>query len=208
VNHFVDYYKHKGHTFGECMSRLDTDLMYVYIPKNASSWTKPNLKDWQWEMYNYHTDNLYLKQAIIVLRDPIDRWLSGIAEYMFLYHNNVDTAHFSKSFFDIIFDRIAFDDHTEKQILFIEGLNFDRCIFFKCDQNYRYFFSLYLTAQGMNNRYSNYEYQHTTELSPERKKFKQIFAEEIKNNSKYINHLKQYFNDDYKLINSVKFYAG
>ena len=31
---------HKGHTFGACMTTLDENLMYVQIPKNASSWTK------------------------------------------------------------------------------------------------------------------------------------------------------------------------
>jgi len=208
VNQFVDYYKHKGHTFGECMSHPDTDLMYVYIPKNASSWTKPNLKDWQWEIYNYHYDNLYDKHAIIVLRDPIDRWLSGIAEYMFLYHKDVDSAHFSKSFFDIIFDRIAFDDHTEKQTLFINGLNFNHCTFFWCDENYRQLFSSFLNRHGMTNQYSKYEYQHTTEMSPGRKKFKQIFHQVLKENSKYQYNLKQYFNQDYQLIESIQFYAG
>ena len=85
---FLEYYQSKGHVFGECMSLPDNDLMYVNIPKNASSWTKPNLLDWKWENYNYHTDNLYHKTAIIVLRDPVERWLSGIAEYLYLYHRD------------------------------------------------------------------------------------------------------------------------
>jgi predicted lipoprotein len=36
----IDEWAHKGHVYGECMSHIDSDLMYVYIPKNASSWTK------------------------------------------------------------------------------------------------------------------------------------------------------------------------
>lgn len=208
MNQFVEYYKNKGHVFGECMSHHDTDLMYVYIPKNASSWTKPNFKDWGWQFYNYHFDNLYSKHAIIVLRDPIERWLSGIAEYMSLYHSNVDTAHFSKSFFDIIFDRIAFDDHTEKQSLFINGLSLDNCTFFWCDKNYRENFSKFLNNHSMINRYFNYDYQHVTSNSPERQKFKIIFQKAIEQNSKYQNNLKEYFVQDYKLIESIKFYAG
>ena len=117
---FYNYYKTKGHVFGECMSSPNTDLMYINIPKNASSWTKLNCKDWGWEFFNYHSDNLYHKHSLIVLRDPVDRWLSGIAEYFFLYHKNLDFAHISRPFLDLIFDRVAFDDHTEKQILFIK----------------------------------------------------------------------------------------
>lgn len=205
---FLEYYINKGHVFGECMSHPSSNLMYVYIPKNASSWTKPNLKDWNWESYNYHSDKLYDKHALVVLRDPIERWLSGIAEYMFLYHNKSDSAHFSKTFFDIIFDRVALDDHTEKQILFVEGLSHSNCTFFWCDDNYRKYFSLFLNKIGMENRYFNYEYQHTTQASLERQKFKDIFTQALKNNSKYMKNLKDYFLEDYQLIESINFYAG
>lgn len=205
---FLEYYKIKGHVFGECMSHSATDLMYINIPKNASSWTKPNLKDWGWDFYNYHIDNLYHKHALVVIRDPVERWLSGIAEYMFLYHQSLDTAHFSKCFFDLIFDRIGFDDHTEKQVLFLEKLDLNNCTFFWCDSEYRKLFSHFLTSRNMPNRYFNYEYQHTSDSSPDRKKFKKIFSQILHENSKYLKNLKQYFNNDYKLIKSINFYAG
>lgn len=205
---FLEYHKHKGHVFGECLSHPDSDLMYVYIPKNASSWTKPNFQDWNWDYYNYHVDNLYCKHAIIVLRDPIDRWLSGIAEYMFLYHRNADSAHFSKCFFDLVFDKITFDDHTEQQILFLEKLDYTNCTFFWCDNQYRQKFSHFLQSNNMPNRYYNYEYQHVTDNEPNRSKFKKIFKRTLYENSKYLNNLQQHFNEDYKFINSIKFYAG
>lgn len=205
---FVNYYKNKGHVFGECMSHTNTDLMYVYIPKNASSWTKPNLKDYNWEFYNYHFDNFYNKHSIIVLRDPVDRWLSGIAEYMYLYHSSLDSAYFSKSLFDIVFDRVAFDDHTEKQCLFIDGLDFANCTFFWCDQNYRKNFSTFLKTKGMENKFYNYDYQNVTSDNFIRNKFKTIFQKVIEENSKYLSSIKNYFSQDYKLIESIKFYAG
>ncbi len=205
---FLEYYKNQGHVFGECMSHPNTDLMYVNIPKNASSWTKPNLKDWGWEHYNYHTDNLYHKHAIVVLRDPIERWLSGIAEYMYLYHSSLDVAHFSNCFFDLVFTRVAFDDHTEQQVLFLEKLDLDNCTFFKCGPQYRELFSHYLNSHGMTNRYFSYNYQHVTNDLPERKKFKQIFFQTLEKNSKYITNLNHFFAKDYQLINSIKFYAG
>ena len=58
----------------------------------------------------------------------------------------------------------------------------------------------------MANRYSNYEYQHVSEASPIRKKFKNIFEREIEN-SKYMTAVKNYFEADYKLINTVEFYG-
>lgn len=205
---FIDYYKNKGHVFGECLSHPGHDLMYIKIPKNASSWTKSNLLDSQWENYNYHTDNLYHKHAIIVLRDPVERWLSGIAEYMYLYHRDLDTAQFSHCFFDLVFDRIAFDDHTEQQVLFLTNLDINNCTFFWCNPQYRELLSHFLINRGISNQYFKSDLQHVTDQSPERKKFKQIFTQVLEKNSKYITQLDRYFINDYKLIRSIKLYAG
>lgn len=203
---WLDHYQHKGHVFGECMSHRDSDLMYVYIPKNASSWTKPNLLDWKWENYNYHRDNLYHKTAIIVLRDPIDRWVSGIAEYMYLYHRHFKpNALMPVAVLDLIFDKISFDDHTERQIYFVEGLDLNKCIFFKFEHDYRHKFSHFLFTQNMPNNYANYEFQHVSEQNLERREWKQFIQHQLEN-SKYMFQLKQYFKADYELINQVKFY--
>jgi hypothetical protein len=142
----------------------------------------------------------------VVLRDPLDRWISGIAEYLFLYHQNIDFAHAGQEFFDLIFDKITFDDHTEKQVYFIEGLDLDRCVFFKFGPDYRQQFSQYLAEHGMPNRYNNYNYQHVSDDSPDRKRFKKIFTDQLQN-SKYLSQVNQYFKPDYQLINQVKFYG-
>lgn len=205
---FIEYYKIKGHVFGECMSHPNTDLMYINIPKNASSWTKTNLKDWNWEFYNYHTDNLYHKHALVVLRDPVDRWLSGISEYMYLHHRNFDVGHISNTFLNLVFDRIAFDDHTDSQVLFLQNLNLSNCTFFWCDESYRENFSHFLNSTKMPNNYYSYNYQHVTKDEPIRSKFKKIFQQAIENNSKYNQKLQWYFAKDYNLIRSTKFYAG
>ena len=123
----IDEWKHKGHVYGECMSLPGKDLMYVYIPKNASSWTKPNLQDWGWEFYNYHTDQLN-KTAIVVLRDPVDRWISGFATYAssWILGKDYGSDHFVEDYNSLsdrlIFDNLVFDDHTTPQSNFVEFL--------------------------------------------------------------------------------------
>lgn len=202
---FLDYYKERGHQFGECMSRADSELMYVYIPKNATSWTKPNLQDWGWEFYNYHTDGLMHKTALVVLRNPVERWVSGIAEYLYLYHRDIDTAQFNTAFYDIVFDKVAFDDHTERQSYFINGLDRSRCVFFNFDNDYRVKFSKFLTEHNMPNRYYNYEPQHVSDNDAKRREFKKLFREQLQN-SKYLNQIEDYFRQDLQLIESVNFY--
>lgn len=204
---FLDQWAHKGHRFGECMSHPQSSLMYVHIPKNASSWTKPNLQDWGWEFYNYHYDTaLANKTPIVVLRDPVERWLSGIAEYFVLYHNHTSGIEYNQAFSNLIFDRVTFDDHTEKQVNFIHGLDTDKCIFLWCNENYRTNFSNLIKEHLGDNKYNHYDYQHVSEDSRDRKHFKGIFRR-ILNNPKYLEQVKQHFAEDYKLIKSVTFYG-
>lgn len=186
------------------MSHPGHDLMYVYIPKNASSWTKPNLKDWGWEFFNYHTDNLN-KHALIILRDPVERWLSGIAEYLTLYHTDMQLPFYETE--QLIFDRITFDDHTEKQVKFLEGLDTDNCTFMWCDDEYRSNFSNYIAHSLGENKYHKYAYQHVSDDCPNRSRFKRIFKKLITENPKYLDRIKQHFADDYKLIEQVNFYG-
>jgi hypothetical protein len=201
---FLTYYEARGHIFGQCMSRPDSDLMYVNIPKNASSWTKPNLEQQGWEIYNYHTDNLYHKTAMVVLRDPVERWVSGIAEFLYLYHRDWPDSAFTKPMLDLIFDKIAFDDHTERQGYFLEGLDLDRCVFFKFGENYKKNFSNFLNDHRMPNNYYRYEKQHVSDLEPVRKNFKSIMTANLKN--EYLEKILDYFRPDYQLIKQVEFY--
>lgn len=194
---FLEYYKNKGHVFGECMSQPNTDLMYINIPKNASTWTKLILTDYAWEFYNYHTDQL-TKHAIVILRDPIDRWLSGIAEYMYLYHPNSDPALWQ----ELIFERIAFDDHTESQVLFLQNIDVKNCTFFMCDINLKKNLLNFLNKHNSTVQTD----QHVTADSAERLRFKNFFKQALELNSKYKQQVKQYFEKDYTLINSVEFY--
>lgn len=203
---FIDQWTSKGHRYGECLSHPDSEFMYVYIPKNASSWTKPNLKDWGWEVYNYHTDELD-KKAIVVLRDPVDRWASGIGEYLTRYHkpfvlDNQETL-------DLIYDKITFDDHTERQVNFLHGLDTDRCVFFKFDYTYRELFGQFVEQHIGPNRYKSYAYMHESSKYPEtRQRYKDFFTEQINQDSALRTRIKQHFAADYELLENVEFYGN
>jgi len=205
---FCQHWEPRGHTFGTCMTKPNANFMYVNIPKNASSWTKPNLIDLGFEFYNYHFDKLD-KHVMVVLRDPVDRWLSGICEYFTLYHRYININEFNNAFYELLLDQVTFDDHTEKQVYFIEGIDTKRATFFLCDSTYRTAFTEFLFHQGFPVDYSRYDYQHTTENRKDnddaRSKFKKIFAP-ILDNPKYVQHIKNHFKLDYELINTVNFY--
>lgn len=204
---FHDYWSNRGHWFGECMSGPDLNWMYVKIPKNASIWAREILLSNNLEFYHYHKLNFYHKHALVILRDPIDRWVSGIAEYFARYHMTMDIRDINKTFIDLLVDIVTVDDHTEKQIYFIEGLNVNNCTFLLCDQTLRDNFANWMkNIQRIENQYQNKAYQNVGNRSVVRAKF-QTFFKGFLDDPKYVEKIKQHYKQDYELLNSVKYYG-
>lgn len=177
------------------------------IPKNSSSWTQTLLAHWcLWQPYNYHTQPEILnKTALVVLRNPISRWVSGICEYIELYHPDFNPSDVNSLTLDWIFDRVAFDDHTERQTMFIESLDSSKIVWFLCDSTFSKTFEQFLFSVGaINNTYKAAPPINTTTDNARKIINTQFFNEQVKN-PKYLSKLVQYYQDDFKLINSVHF---
>ena len=137
ILNFRNYWQNKGSEFGKCHTLPNSPWFWVNIPKNASSFTQTLFAhELDWEPYNYFDMDTSDKTSIVVLRDPIERWISGIAEYINLYHKNFDFNQVNNQMLAWIFDRVAFDDHTDAQIYFIQGIDFQKTIWFKCGMDF------------------------------------------------------------------------
>jgi len=71
----------KGFEYGSGLVNPDRTKFIVNIPKNASSfllnWSQEN----QWTVAHADHVSQTLQEIIVVLRDPIERWISGFAQY-------------------------------------------------------------------------------------------------------------------------------
>ena len=107
-------WQHKGHPRGQHLLSPCEKYAMVQIPKNSSSYWEVWLQQLGWTLhYNAHTP---AQTLLVQLRDPVERWVAGIAEYCYLYHND---AHFDTPTASRLFeDRVVFDDHTECQNYF------------------------------------------------------------------------------------------
>jgi hypothetical protein len=116
----------RGHLIGGGMLSPDKEYFYLNIPKNASTFTTNLLKDNGWTHWNL-TNGTY-KNVIIVLRDPVERWVSGISTYLCSYvlGENYGSDHFVADYNEaverLLFDTIVFDDHTAPQTVFINEI--------------------------------------------------------------------------------------
>lgn len=83
---------------GFYMPSNDQLTFYCDIPKNASSWVSETLRNSNWirskvedcfthdrawtERARQHKENIVIDNLIVVLRDPVERWIAGIAQYL------------------------------------------------------------------------------------------------------------------------------
>lgn len=66
------------------------------------------------------------------LRDPVDRWVAGISEYLNTYWNDDDDIK-CKATMKLLQDRVIWDDHTELQQYFYSVFPHNSITFFRHD---------------------------------------------------------------------------
>lgn len=219
----VDYsrlWAAKGYSYGEGLISPDRKFFIFKIPKNASTFIVKNLTALGWEHASY--GEFACENTIAILRDPVERWISGIVEYLFLYHENVlgnlaDPFNYEylpllgeKLGLSLLFERIVFDDHTDRQCSFLKNVNIDSTIWFKFDNNLNKNLSTFLTANGLTNDLLNAEKVNSSDSTDRVPSLKRKLKELIEyamlhdNFKKY--NVEQWMWCDIELYNRVKFY--
>lgn len=217
---FQDQWAHRGHLFNSGLISPDHKYFYVNIPKNNSSFVKHKIEPLGWEFGS--VEDYRDAIPIVVLRDPVSRWVSGIAEYLFMYClPTLDKHGYYKSpigysglhgqdlALHLIFEHIVFDDHTEQQVKFLQDIgSLDRCIFFKSDRSFTNSFNSFLTNNGYDvtvttdnrvNDDSSVEFDR-------RKNLKQFFKQYLEDFPELKEKIKEYFAADQYLLESVNYY--
>jgi len=224
----------------------NTNYIYINIPKNASSWMKNNFGGW---FYNFRTkqfnqtvlpdadpeiesilQNLKPPVYIIILRDPIDRWLSGSAQVFFECPPN-DPEFFMNYSDNLIFNTIVFDEHTAPQTMFLKNVDLSQAVWFDCTDNLTD--QLVAWSQDKFNidpkpasAYEENVYKISKLNIPQRLdniplRFNWIdnlsnwtmmqcidaLKHRLFSNPEHLKKLKEFYKDDYALRESVKFYG-
>ena len=73
--------------------------------------------------------------VLCCLRDPVDRWLTGISEYLYTYWDT-DTSMKCEAIAKLVQDRVVFDDHTEVQQYFYSVFPHNSMSFFRHDDTH------------------------------------------------------------------------
>lgn len=175
---------------------------WVKMHKCASTYIEALLISLNWQVSNYRARDD--KESLIyftVLRDPIERWVSGITEYLRLQRKQVsDLNEFTVK---MIFDAMIFDVHTQHQAYFLEDINLKNIVFFKFDsdltKNLEHWFNSQNLSFNQNVRY-RYDDKPSNLLHPVGEFFKEL------TNGKYKKHVLEWFNYELRVLPKLNFY--
>lgn len=199
--------------YGTCVYQSVT-YVYVPIPKCASTWMKHKFGKHRGNFEREHPDPN--ARYVVVLRDPIDRWISGLAQ---VHHGNpMDWyLHYRNIGWDQIMNTVVFDNHTEPQYSYIQNIDFDRTTWFKFGNGLERAvtdwaqdrFDLRPLPTDPSDDQVN-AMQDKPALEPGRTLSGAEMLQEIKTtitrNPQYIERLREFYHKDFQLYESVSFY--
>jgi hypothetical protein len=204
LNH---YWAHRGHqSFGLGMKDISDNVYYICIPKNASSMIRKELSvtGWRYELFDEHPIDPG-KKIIIVLRDPIQRWVSGITEFLVLYHKNITTL--PKELLQVLCTSVTLDDHTEKQVYFLNGLPKSQCVFFKFGPNLGRNLAHFFESRALKTNFSNDNVVYSTAEDLVHLNYKEQVLTFLQQNPQYLQSIKRHYEEDFTFIKQVQYYG-
>jgi hypothetical protein len=206
--------------------------LYCLIPKNGSSWVSQLLNHNGWIE---GCPKQPINELIVVLRDPVERWIAGIAQYFSSYILN--SHWFDRSQFDqgyhgnyilgkinyegpfvsgqefinnynevterLLFEQIAFDDHTQEQSWFVNHFKTDTYTWFYLDKSFEQIFlhnfkDMNLTAPLDPDYNRGRDNEHVRVIC-------EFLRERIASRPYLRNALERYYRRDYNMIESANF---
>jgi hypothetical protein len=212
--------------YGSGFLNPSATLFHINISKNASSYMADVLPRQDWTACCYGRDNCSytnVKKMVVILRDPVDRWISGVSQYLvtkilnYIGTNTYIDEREKQSLQDhylsatafliaysplierFIFDNLdLLDDHVWPQHEFFENiLPMIPRHYIIMDQD----FNKNLQALGIVD-FSDAD-RNDSDDDDDKAILKAFFRERLKNNPSLLNRVRRTYARDYQLIESV-----
>jgi len=188
-----------GHHLGT--GYMNQDDYFLLISKNASTTVRKKLEEYKWK-YCLRPP-LESETIHAVLRDPFERWLSGISEFLCNGNYEKDIKEIfqlveSATFIEMICEIGIFDGHTVPQTWYLHGLDINKLKFYKFDDSVveRLFKNL-----DINDTYTN---EKVSIALPYQSEIKSIVRDQVAKQCLQSKVLSHYVTNDILLMKNIK----
>jgi len=194
-------------------------LIFVSIPKNASTWVGENYFHNRNNAKNFmYTDienivKIYRCKFIVILRDPLDRWISGMTQMIYTepdrHFSKINPMYIDTFDWETVIATVAYDNHTQKQIHFTRVVPFENIVWLKFDDNLEENFIDLMSSYGVQlikNDGNTDNAANITNNNDKKISVMNKIVSVLDQHPEYSQKIIEYYHDDYALINSVKFY--
>lgn len=191
-------------------TRSDVDWAYIKINRTGSTWLE-----------NYLVDNGFKREEpkklknhhkLVILRHPIDRFLSGVSFFDEFYDKLIANP-------SMTFPQYITDPHFKPQTLFLREVDLNNCTFVQYNKNLPKNIESFLKEHNVTMK--NPPAAWTGKVTPftQNLKDKTIMSPDkntqvrfdvmnrMDNDVKFESKIKSYFVDDFKLYDTVKWYG-
>lgn len=188
-----------------CITQDNYNFAFIPIPKNASSWTYYYFRHYGWKYFQCENDSeIENKHKIIILRNPFERYFSGLAQEIFIQKLNFNLDN--PNDLDKIFSRLYFGLHTRHQSYFVGQLKKDQCYFFNLDNNFKN--NIFEFTKNTLNLEPYIELSENSGTSIMDYSIKDKIEKIVKGNKNYYRAVENFLSDDLNLYYSTSFYKG
>ena len=190
------------------------DHFYVPIPKVASSWC---IEIWGMGMpFDFLAQDHDL-DAVVILRDPIERWVAGFAQCQ-VGNDPSWEGHWERKGWDWVFDTVVFDNHTEPQVSFLAGLDLHRTTWFRLDDRLESNMVAWChTNFGVDRQRSGADRNQGSDrptpvfrggaVGRSQAEIARMAAQALHDRSGALDRIREFYNEDYDLWRGVNFYG-
>jgi len=207
-----------GHKVGQFFSSPCNRFAYIPIPKCASTWASKflttgldwlisdskNIKTPIGSLFYEETYSCTDAHKLVILRNPLDRWASGMAQYLAMKHPGILVK--TRELQDFIFGRIDFDPHTVPQVNYLSDLDTDDITFFRFDDKLEQNLKTWIKTNTY--KESDIEvFRNDSKTIKNKYMATQNLKSLLECNDVWLEAVKTYYKLDIELYNTVKFYG-
>lgn len=220
---------HKDHDYGGAWLKpcytTHSVYIFVHLPKCASTWMRTSMEpgfyqyNWKYNTIAYppasddgpgmasrmegRIQSMH-KKFFTALRDPIERWISAMAQAKIALNTNIS--------WEQVVEQTVYDIHTEPQVSFLDGLDTNDVTWFYVDKNlqtnYHHYIMNHQPVLSLPSMDGANPYNETAKRNVAHQKCKQDCIDFLNKHSKYKEYLRDFYKADYDLINTVSFYEA